>query len=436
MSILLCNCVTTYAGQNIKLLYRCLDSMVLNETTEVVLIIHVDNYDAEKFKNESKLEYVGHFIKSRSLVDQIRLKYNIDQLVILVSRTRLNVSGSRNKMIDYCRRHYNNSFIRFVDDDDISIPLNFIVKIIHEELAKDNNIKVIKGLMAISSTKKGSQYDTVYNKSKPLFKYRFQHQSKKFVHSLPMFIFKDAHTTIFHTSLHMIQFPDFIPNEDLIWNYFLFLYCLENNIRVSIVDELMYYITGHSNSWVDNNRFKINTSHFNQYEKYIKNIDWILISIKCRQRLLEHFALFHENCVDYLYRKDQYDQSKIEYMVDYKDFIRKIGNCKNAWIPSSKILNYDVTTSLLYIMSEHDCDDNKRYTMFYPKAHLDKYRFILPYLSSNESRLKLLNKVFNDFSIEYNQQDIDVVLNRLMNKSDDVVSYELIKEIINKNNEK
>lgn len=432
MSILLCNCVTTYAARNMGFLYRCLDSMNLNDTTEVALIIHVDDYDESKYGEivPGKDRCVGHLLKRRILVDQIRLKYNISQLVVLVSKTRFNVSESRNKMIEYCYHHFNDSFIRFVDDDDMSTPLNFIVRTIHEELAKDKNTKVIKGLMAISSTKVGASYDTTYNKDKPLFKYRFQHQSKKFVHSLPMFIFKDAHTTIFHTSLHMITFPNFIPNEDLMWNYFLFLYCLENNIKVSIVDELMYFITGHSNSWIDNNRFKINTSHFSQYEKYIKNIDWILVSIKCRQRLSEHYAICHDG---YFRVNSKFDRSDIDYMVDYRDFVHRC-NTDKSWQPSSKILNYDVTTSLLYIMSELDGDNYKKYTMFYPRVYLDKYRIILPYLTPNKNRLELLNRAFNNFNTIYDQRDIDIVFNRLMNKSNDVISYELIKDIITNNN--
>ena len=235
--------------------------------------------------------------------------------------------------------------------------------------------------------------------------------------SFPLFVFKDCHTTIFHTSLTMIEFPDFIPNEDLMWNYFLFLYCLENNIRVKVVDKVTYHITGHSNSWIDDSKLDITPEKFKCYEKYVRNINWIIVAIKCRQKLSEHYAFCQDDMISGL--KGPYIINDIKYRVNYSEFAKK----QRKWHISSKLLNYDITTSLLYLLSERENKNRMYYTVFMRKKKSDL---------NDKYRIKLLNRGFNNLYTVYDDQLIKRALKRLKKKSSVIISYNRIYEIINK----
>ena len=215
----------------------------------------------------------------------------------------------------------------------------------------------------------------------------------------------------------MIEFPDFIPNEDLMWNYFLFLYCLENNIRVKVVDKVTYHITGHSNSWIDDSKLDITPEKFKRYEKYVRNINWIIVAIKCRQKLSEHYAFCQDDMISGL--KGPYIINDIKYRVNYSEFAKK----QRKWHISSKLLNYDITTSLLYLLSERENKNRMYYTVFMRKKKSDL---------NDKYRIKLLNRGFNNLYTVYDDQLIKRALKRLKKKSSVIISYNRIYEIINK----
>ena len=425
--ILLCNCITTYAQRDINLLFKCIDSLHIDDTNDAALLIHIDNYiDPNEYEYSENM--VGYWHAHHHFIDEIVLKYNTIAFIPLVTDHRINVSESRNKLMRACKKYYDGAFVRFIDDDDISEPSIKITNMIRQQLKLDNSIKIIKTLMmtmirddvksipkygdksnSISNAKSGDKSNSISNA-----KSGDKSNSKS---SFPLFVFKDCHTTIFHTSLTMIEFPDFIPNEDLMWNYFLFLYCLENNIRVKVVDKVTYHITGHSNSWIDDSKLDITPEKFKCYEKYVRNINWIIVAIKCRQKLSEHYAFCQDDMISGL--KGPYIINDIKYRVNYSEFAKK----QRKWHISSKLLNYDITTSLLYLLSERENKNRMYYTVFMRKKKSDL---------NDKYRIKLLNRGFNNLYTVYDDQLIKRALKRLKKKSSVIISYNRIYEIINK----
>ena len=429
--ILLCNCITTYAQRDINLLFKCIDSLHIDDTNDAALLIHIDNYiDPNEYEYSENM--VGYWHAHHHFIDEIVLKYNTIAFIPLVTDHRINVSESRNKLMRACKKYYDGAFVRFIDDDDISEPSIKITNMIRQQLKLDDSIKIIKTLMmtmirddvksipkygdksnsksnSISNSKSGDKSNSISNA-----KSGDKSNSKS---SFPLFVFKDCHTTIFHTSLTMIEFPDFIPNEDLMWNYFLFLYCLENNIRVKVVDKVTYHITGHSNSWIDDSKLDITPEKFKCYEKYVRNINWIIVAIKCRQKLSEHYAFCQDDMISGL--KGPYIINDIKYRVNYSEFAKK----QRKWHISSKLLNYDITTSLLYLLSERENKNRMYYTVFTRKKKSDL---------NDKYRIKLLNRGFNNLYTVYDDQLIKRALKRLKKKSSVIISYNRIYEIINK----
>ena len=413
--ILLCNCITTYAQRDINLLFKCIDSLHIDDTNDAALLIHIDNYiDPNEYEYSENM--VGYWHAHHHFIDEIVLKYNTIAFIPLVTDHRINVSESRNNLMRACKKYYDGAFVRFIDDDDISEPSIKITNMIRQQLKLDNSIKIIKTLMMTmirddvkSIPKYGDKSNSISNA-----KSGDKSNSKS---SFPLFVFKDCHTTIFHTSLTMIEFPDFIPNEDLMWNYFLFLYCLENNIRVKVVDKVTYHITGHSNSWIDDSKLDITPEKFKCYEKYVRNINWIIVAIKCRQKLSEHYAFCQDDMISGL--KGPYIINDIKYRVNYSEFAKK----QRKWHISSKLLNYDITTSLLYLLSERENKNRMYYTVFMRKKKSDL---------NDKYRIKLLNRGFNNLYTVYDDQLIKRALKRLKKKSSVIISYNRIYEIINK----
>ena len=409
--ILLCNCITTYAQRDINLLFKCIDSLHIDDTNDAALLIHIDNYiDPNEYEYSENM--VGYWHAHHHFIDEIVLKYNTIAFIPLVTDHRINVSESRNKLMRACKKYYDGAFVRFIDDDDISEPSIKITNMIRQQLKLDNSIKIIKTLMMTM----------IRDDVKSIPKYGDKSNSKSgdksnSKSSFPLFVFKDCHTTIFHTSLTMIEFPDFIPNEDLMWNYFLFLYCLENNIRVKVVDKVTYHITGHSNSWIDDSKLDITPEKFKCYEKYVRNINWIIVAIKCRQKLSEHYAFCQDDMISGL--KGPYIINDIKYRVNYSEFAKK----QRKWHISSKLLNYDITTSLLYLLSERENKNRMYYTVFTRKKKSDL---------NDKYRIKLLNRGFNNLYTVYDDQLIKRALKRLKKKSSVIISYNRIYEIINK----
>ena len=441
--ILLCNCITTYAQRDINLLFKCIDSLHIDDTNDAALLIHIDNYiDPNEYEYSENM--VGYWHAHHHFIDEIVLKYNTIAFIPLVTDHRINVSESRNKLMRACKKYYDGAFVRFIDDDDISEPSIKITNMIRRQLKLDNSIKIIKTLMTTmirddvksipkygdkSNAKSGDKSNSITNsksnaksgdksnaKSNPISNAKSGDKSNT-KSSFPLFVFKDCHTTIFHTSLTMIEFPDFIPNEDLMWNYFLFLYCLENNIRVKVVDKVTYHITGHSNSWIDDSKLDITPEKFKCYEKYVRNINWIIIAIKCRQKLSEHYAFCQDDMISGL--KGPYIINDIKYRVNYSEFAKK----QRKWHISSKLLNYDITTSLLYLLSERENKNRMYYTVFMRKKKSDL---------NDKYRIKLLNRGFNNLYTVYDDQLIKRALKRLKKKSSVIISYNRIYEIINK----
>ena len=482
--ILLCNCITTYAQRDINLLFKCIDSLHIDDTNDAALLIHIDNYiDPNEYEYSENM--VGYWHAHHHFIDEIVLKYNTIAFIPLVTDHRINVSESRNKLMRACKKYYDGAFVRFIDDDDISEPSIKITNMIRQQLKLDNSIKIIKTLMMTmirddvksipkygdksnskSGDKSNSKSNSITNsKSNPKHDDRFDDDKSNSISnsksnaksgdksnsitnsksnaksgdksnaksnpisnaksgdksntksSFPLFVFKDCHTTIFHTSLTMIEFPDFIPNEDLMWNYFLFLYCLENNIRVKVVDKVTYHITGHSNSWIDDSKLDITPEKFKCYEKYVRNINWIIVAIKCRQKLSEHYAFCQDDMISGL--KGPYIINDIKYRVNYSEFAKK----QRKWHISSKLLNYDITTSLLYLLSERENKNRMYYTVFMRKKKSDL---------NDKYRIKLLNRGFNNLYTVYDDQLIKRALKRLKKKSSVIISYNRIYEIINK----
>ena len=502
--ILLCNCITTYAQRDINLLFKCIDSLHIDDTNDAALLIHIDNYiDPNEYEYSENM--VGYWHAHHHFISEIVLKYNTIAFIPLVTDHRINVSESRNKLMRACKKYYDGAFVRFIDDDDISEPSIKITNMIRQQLKLDNSIKIIKTLMttmirddvksipkygdksnsksgdksnSISNSKSGDKSNSISNaksgdksnakpnsKSNPKHDDRFDDDKSNSISnsksnaksgdksnsitnsksnaksgdksnaksnpisnaksgdksntksSFPLFVFKDCHTTIFHTSLTMIEFPDFIPNEDLMWNYFLFLYCLENNIRVKVVDKVTYHITGHSNSWIDDSKLDITPEKFKRYEKYVRNINWIIVAIKCRQKLSEHYAFCQDDMMSGL--KGPYIINDIKYRVNYSEFAKK----QRKWHISSKLLNYDITTSLLYLLSERENKNRMYYTVFTRKKKSDL---------NDKYRIKLLNRGFNNLYTVYDDQLIKRALKRLKKKSSVIISYNRIYEIINK----
>ena len=413
--ILLCNCITTYAQRDINLLFKCIDSLHIDDTNDAALLIHIDNYiDPNEYEYSENM--VGYWHAHHHFIDEIVLKYNTIAFIPLVTDHRINVSESRNNLMRACKKYYDGAFVRFIDDDDISEPSIKITNMIRQQLKLDNSIKIIKTLMMTmirddvkSIPKYGDKSNSISNA-----KSGDKSNSKS---SFPLFVFKDCHTTIFHTSLTMIEFPDFIPNEDLMWNYFLFLYCLENNIRVKVVDKVTYHITGHSNSWIDDSKLDITPEKFKCYEKYVRNINWIIVAIKCRQKLSEHYAFCQDDMISGL--KGPCIINDIKYRVNYSEFAKK----QRKWHISSKLLNYDITTSLLYLLSERENKNRMYYTVFMRKKKSDL---------NDKYRIKLLNRGFNNLYTVYDDQLIKRALKRLKKKSSVIISYNRIYEIINK----
>ena len=409
--ILLCNCITTYAQRDINLLFKCIDSLHIDDTNDAALLIHIDNYiDPNEYEYSENM--VGYWHAHHHFIDEIVLKYNTIAFIPLVTDHRINVSESRNKLMRACKKYYDGAFVRFIDDDDISEPSIKITNMIRQQLKLDDSIKIIKTLMMTM----------IRDDVKSIPKYGDKSNSKSgdksnSKSSFPLFVFKDCHTTIFHTSLTMIEFPDFIPNEDLMWNYFLFLYCLENNIRVKVVDKVTYHITGHSNSWIDDSKLDITPEKFKCYEKYVRNINWIIVAIKCRQKLSEHYAFCQDDMISGL--KGPYIINDIKYRVNYSEFAKK----QRKWHISSKLLNYDITTSLLYLLSERENKNRMYYTVFTRKKKSDL---------NDKYRIKLLNRGFNNLYTVYDDQLIKRALKRLKKKSSVIISYNRIYEIINK----
>ena len=531
--ILLCNCITTYAQRDINLLFKCIDSLHIDDTNDAALLIHIDNYiDPNEYEYSENM--VGYWHAHHHFIDEIVLKYNTIAFIPLVTDHRINVSESRNKLMRACKKYYDGAFVRFIDDDDISEPSIKITNMIRQQLKLDNSIKIIKTLMTTmirddvksipkygdkSNSKSGDKSNSITNsksgddksnsitntkpnsitnlitnaksgdksnakpnsKSNPKHDDRLDDDKSNSISnsksnaksgdksnsitnsksnaksgdksnsitnsksnaksgdksnaksnpisnaksgdksntksSFPLFVFKDCHTTIFHTSLTMIEFPDFIPNEDLMWNYFLFLYCLENNIRVKVVDKVTYHITGHSNSWIDDSKLDITPEKFKCYEKYVRNINWIIVAIKCRQKLSEHYAFCQDDMISGL--KGPYIINDIKYRVNYSEFAKK----QRKWHISSKLLNYDITTSLLYLLSERENKNRMYYTVFMRKKKSDL---------NDKYRIKLLNRGFNNLYTVYDDQLIKRALKRLKKKSNVIISYNRIYEIINK----
>ena len=438
--ILLCNCITTYAQRDINLLFKCIDSLHIDDTNDAALLIHIDNYiDPNEYEYSENM--VGYWHAHHHFISEIVLKYNTIAFIPLVTDHRINVSESRNKLMRACKKYYDGAFVRFIDDDDISEPSIKITNMIRQQLKLDNSIKIIKTLMmtmirddvksipkygdksnaksgdksnSISNAKSGDDKSNSITNSISNAKSGDNSNTKS---SFPLFVFKDCHTTIFHTSLTMIEFPDFIPNEDLMWNYFLFLYCLENNIRVKVVDKVTYPITGHSNSWIDDSKLDITPEKFKRYEKYVRNINWIIVAIKCRQKLSEHYAFCQDDMISGL--KGPYIINDIKYRVNYSEFAKK----QRKWHISSKLLNYDITTSLLYLLSERENKNRMYYTVFTRKKKSDL---------NDKYRIKLLNRGFNNLYTVYDDQLIKRALKRLKKKSSVIISYNRIYEIINK----
>ena len=409
--ILLCNCITTYAQRDINLLFKCIDSLHIDDTNDAALLIHIDNYiDPNEYEYSENM--VGYWHAHHHFIDEIVLKYNTIAFIPLVTDHRINVSESRNKLMRACKKYYDGAFVRFIDDDDISEPSIKITNMIRRQLKLDNSIKIIKTLMMTMIRDDVKSIPKYGDKSNA--KSGDKSNSKS---SFPLFVFKDCHTTIFHTSLTMIEFPDFIPNEDLMWNYFLFLYCLENNIRVKVVDKVTYHITGHSNSWIDDSKLDITPEKFKCYEKYVRNINWIIVAIKCRQKLSEHYAFCQDDMISGL--KGPYIINDIKYRVNYSEFAKK----QRKWHISSKLLNYDITTSLLYLLSERENKNRMYYTVFTRKKKSDL---------NDKYRIKLLNRGFNNLYTVYDDQLIKRALKRLKKKSSVIISYNRIYEIINK----
>lgn len=442
--ILLCNCITTYAQRDINLLFKCIDSLHIDDTNDAALLIHIDNYiDPNEYEYSENM--VGYWHAHHHFIDEIVLKYNTIAFIPLVTDHRINVSESRNKLMRACKKYYDGAFVRFIDDDDISEPSIKITNMIRRQLKLDNSIKIIKTLMMTmirddvksipkygdkSNSKSGDKSNAKPNsESNAKHDDRFDDDKSNSItnsksgdksntkSSFPLFVFKDCHTTIFHTSLTMIEFPDFIPNEDLMWNYFLFLYCLENNIRVKVVDKVTYHITGHSNSWIDDSKLDITPEKFKCYEKYVRNINWIIVAIKCRQKLSEHYAFCQDDMISGL--KGPYIINDIKYRVNYSEFAKK----QRKWHISSKLLNYDITTSLLYLLSERENKNRMYYTVFMRKKKSDL---------NDKYRIKLLNRGFNNLYTVYDDQLIKRALKRLKKKSSVIISYNRIYEIINK----
>ena len=434
--ILLCNCITTYAQRDINLLFKCIDSLHIDDTNDAALLIHIDNYiDPNEYEYSENM--VGYWHAHHHFIDEIVLKYNTIAFIPLVTDHRINVSESRNKLMRACKKYYDGAFVRFIDDDDISEPSIKITNMIRQQLKLDNSIKIIKTLMMTmirddvksipkygdkSNAKSGDKSNTISNaksgdKSNSITNAKSGDDKSNSKSSFPLFVFKDCHTTIFHTSLTMIEFPDFIPNEDLMWNYFLFLYCLENNIRVKVVDKVTYHITGHSNSWIDDSKLDITPEKFKCYEKYVRNINWIIVAIKCRQKLSEHYAFCQDDMISGL--KGPYIINDIKYRVNYSEFAKK----QHKWHISSKLLNYDITTSLLYLFSERENKNRMYYTVFTRKKKSDL---------NDKYRIKLLNRGFNNLYTVYDDQLIKRALKRLKKKSSVIISYNRIYEIINK----
>ena len=489
--ILLCNCITTYAQRDINLLFKCIDSLHIDDTNDAALLIHIDNYiDPNEYEYSENM--VGYWHAHHHFIDEIVLKYNTIAFIPLVTDHRINVSESRNKLMRACKKYYDGAFVRFIDDDDISEPSIKITNMIRQQLKLDDSIKIIKTLMttmirddvksipkygdksnsksnsisnsksgdksnsitnsksnSISNSKSGDKSNSISNaksgdksnsisnaKSNSISNSKSGDKSNSISNaksnsisnsksgdksnsksSFPLFVFKDCHTTIFHTSLTMIEFPDFIPNEDLMWNYFLFLYCLENNIRVKVVDKVTYHITGHSNSWIDDSKLDITPEKFKCYEKYVRNINWIIVAIKCRQKLSEHYAFCQDDMISGL--KGPYIINDIKYRVKYSEFAKK----QRKWHISSKLLNYDITTSLLYLLSERENKNRMYYTVFMRKKKSDL---------NDKYRIKLLNRGFNNLYTVYDDQLIKRALKRLKKKSSVIISYNRIYEIINK----
>ena len=429
--ILLCNCITTYAQRDINLLFKCIDSLHIDDTNDAALLIHIDNYiDPNEYEYSENM--VGYWHAHHHFIDEIVLKYNTIAFIPLVTDHRINVSESRNKLMRACKKYYDGAFVRFIDDDDISEPSIKITNMIRQQLKLDNSIKIIKTLMMTmirddvksipkygdkSNAKSGDKSNAKSgDKSNSISNAKSGDKSNT-KSSFPLFVFKDCHTTIFHTSLTMIEFPDFIPNEDLMWNYFLFLYCLENNIRVKVVDKVTYHITGHSNSWIDDSKLDITPEKFKCYEKYVRNINWIIVAIKCRQKLSEHYAFCQDDMISGL--KGPYIINDIKYRVNYSEFAKK----QRKWHISSKLLNYDITTSLLYLLSERENKNRMYYTVFTRKKKSDL---------NDKYRIKLLNRGFNNLYTVYDDQLIKRALKRLKKKSSVIISYNRIYEIINK----
>ena len=430
--ILLCNCITTYAQRDINLLFKCIDSLHIDDTNDAALLIHIDNYiDPNEYEYSENM--VGYWHAHHHFIDEIVLKYNTIAFIPLVTDHRINVSESRNKLMRACKKYYDGAFVRFIDDDDISEPSIKITNMIRQQLKLDNSIKIIKTLMMTmirddvksipkygdkSNSKSNAKHDDRFgdDKSNSITNSKSGDKSNS-KSSFPLFVFKDCHTTIFHTSLTMIEFPDFIPNEDLMWNYFLFLYCLENNIRVKVVDKVTYHITGHSNSWIDDSKLDITPEKFKCYEKYVRNINWIIVAIKCRQKLSEHYAFCQDDMISGL--KGPYIINDIKYRVNYSEFAKK----QRKWHISSKLLNYDITTSLLYLLSERENKNRMYYTVFTRKKKSDL---------NDKYRIKLLNRGFNNLYTVYDDQLIKRALKRLKKKSSVIISYNRIYEIINK----
>lgn len=446
--ILLCNCITTYAQRDINLLFKCIDSLHIDDTNDAALLIHIDNYiDPNEYEYSENM--VGYWHAHHHFIDEIVLKYNTIAFIPLVTDHRINVSESRNKLMRACKKYYDGAFVRFIDDDDISEPSIKITNMIRQQLKLDNSIKIIKTLMmtmirddvksipkygdksnaksgdksnSISNAKSGDDKSNSITNTKPnsitnLITNAKSGDKSNTKSSFPLFVFKDCHTTIFHTSLTMIEFPDFIPNEDLMWNYFLFLYCLENNIRVKVVGKVTYHITGHSNSWIDDSKLDITPEKFKCYEKYVRNINWIIVAIKCRQKLSEHYAFCQDDMISGL--KGPYIINDIKYRVNYSEFAKK----QRKWHISSKLLNYDITTSLLYLLSERENKNRMYYTVFTRKKKSDL---------NDKYRIKLLNRGFNNLYTVYDDQLIKRALKRLKKKSSVIISYNRIYEIINK----
>ena len=433
--ILLCNCITTYAQRDINLLFKCIDSLHIDDTNDAALLIHIDNYiDPNEYEYSENM--VGYWHAHHHFINEIVLKYNTIAFIPLVTDHRINVSESRNKLMRACKKYYDGAFVRFIDDDDISEPSIKITNMIRQQLKLDNSIKIIKTLMttmirddvksipkygdksnSMSCDKSNSKSNSITNSITNSISNAKSGDNSNTKSSFPLFVFKDCHTTIFHTSLTMIEFPDFIPNEDLMWNYFLFLYCLENNIRVKVVDKVTYHITGHSNSWIDDSKLDITPEKFKCYEKYVRNINWIIVAIKCRQKLSEHYAFCQDDMISGL--KGPYIINDIKYRVNYSEFAKK----QRKWHISSKLLNYDITTSLLYLLSERENKNRMYYTVFMRKKKSDL---------NDKYRIKLLNRGFNNLYTVYDDQLIKRALKRLKKKSSVIISYNRIYEIINK----